>query len=1181
MSARSRLQSNPFSTGGGGPSFETCVQTAFGVLMLTGGVAPCLPPWPIKRIKLQGRYAGFDTDDLIVFAGEPNGEREARLLAQIKHSIKITSRDKTFGEVVQAAWNDFRNPSVFTPGRDAIAIITGPLSAAEINDTRTILEWARHCEDASEFVTKVDKANFSSTQKRAKLKAFRVHLKNANEGAEVSDDDLWRFMKSFHLLGYDLDIKAGVTLSLIHSLMSQCSEDDPHALWSKIVVEIQSANKNAGTLTVETVSVDLCDAFKRRPKQTIPEILLQKEETAVTVGPASTEHPTELAVACLLGSWCESESSNADRLVVEALSGSAYSEWIIKIRDVLLQPATPLKLTDGKWTVTRRREIWDALGPRLFDDHLDRFRKAAVDVLRERDPKFELSPDERYMANLHGKVLTHSRSLRNGLAESLALLGSHPKALTSCSLGKPDSIAVLAVREVLAGADWILWGSLNDLLPLLAEAAPREFLDAVETSLNGSPCPFDTLFAQEGMGIFGGNYLTGLLWALETLAWDAEVLARVVVVLGGLAARDPGGNWGNRPANSLSTILLPWLPQTRAPVPKRKTAVQTLAHEFPDVAWKVVLSLLPTSHQMSSGSRKPAWREMIPDDWPRRITGPEYWQQITIYTELATNMAKSDLVKLADLIDHLDDLPETARAEVLAHLKSGKVTSLPEERRLPLWTKLVALVSKHRKFTDAKWAMSPEEVTKVATVAEQLAPHAPGLRHRRLFTDQNHSLYEEKGNYEEQRERLEQRRQNAVTEVFASGGVQAILDFARAVESPMRVGIAFGTVADKDVDGAIFPELLETQHKALSQFSGGFVWGRFGSQGWRWADEFDISHWTPSQMGQFLAYLPFEPETWKRVTRLFGQDESPYWTKADVSPYGVKSGLELAIDRLVQHGRPYAAIRCLGEMCREKQYLDGKQAVRALLAALDSPETPYAMDADDVREVIKSLQDDPQTNPDDLFQVEWAYLPLFEHDEGSAPKLLEQRLADDPAFFCEAIRIVYRSKNEIPPYAEVSEQQKNLAENTSRLLSNWRTPPGSRKDGTFDGNAMSAWLDEVKRACTESGHLEVAFITLGHVLVHTPPDPDGFWIHRAVAEAVNAPEANDIRDGFTTELYNLRGMHGFTAGREERELADKYRKQAEEVESHGYHRLANSLRDLATGYDREAEREESRDPYDR
>ena len=61
--------------------------------------------------------------------------------------------------------------------------------------------------------------------------------------------------------------------------------------------------------------------------------------------------------------------------------------------------------------------------------------------------------------------------LRKGLAESLTLVGSHPKALTSCSFGKADATAVLAVRKILAQADWVQWASLNDLLPLLGRQA--------------------------------------------------------------------------------------------------------------------------------------------------------------------------------------------------------------------------------------------------------------------------------------------------------------------------------------------------------------------------------------------------------------------------------------------------------------------------------------------------------------------------------------------------------------------------------------------------------------------------------------------------------------------------------------------------------------------------------------
>lgn len=849
------------------------------------------------------------------------------------------------------------------------------------------------------------------------------------------------------------------------------------------------------------------------------------------------------------------------------------------MREIALRPGTPLTQRDGVWRVVARYEGWYALGARLFDEHLDRLRKAAVAVLREQDPRFDLPPEERYAASVHGKVLAHSQSLRRGLAETLALLGSHSRALTSCSFGKAELAAVLSVREILANADWVLWGSLNDLLPLFAEATPGEFLDSVEKALTTNPCPFDTVFAQEGSGIMGANYMTGLLWALETLAWDSEYLTRVVIILGELAARDPGGNWGNRPANSLSTILLPWLPQTCASLEKRRAAVATLLDELPDVAWKLLLSLLPQSHQASSGSRKPAWREIIPDDRSSGVTAREYWEQIALYAQLAIDAATSDLTKLADLVERLDDLPVSAHEQLLAHLGSDSVRLLPEADRLRLWVELVDLVAKHRKFSDAEWAMTPQRVEKIAAAAERLAPAAPALRHQRLFSERDFELYEGEGSYEVQQTILEDRRQRAVEEVFAAGGVQAVIEFAKAVQSPWRVGIAFGIVAGKDADPAVLPDLLGMTQKPLAQFTGGFVWGRFRSSGWQWVDGIDTSQWMPAQTGQFLAYLPFTPETWERSTRLLGVDDSPYWTKTSANPYESDRGLELAVDRLIEHGRPHAAIRCLQVMRYKKQPVDAARAVRALFAALRSSET-HATDAHEIGEILKALQDDPNTNPDDLFRVEWAYLPALDRHQGASPRLLERRLADDPQFFCEVIRLVFRSKKEVPSSEAPTEEAKTIAANAYRLLHGWRTPPGVRKDGSYDGNALTAWLNAVKRECTETGHVEVAMMMVGHVLTYVPADPDGLWIHRSAAAALNAKDADDMRDGFSTELFNARGVHGFTAGQEEHQLAAKYRSQAEAVEAGGFHHLSSTLRHLAASYERDAERDSSRDPFD-
>lgn len=901
----------------------------------------------------------------------------------------------------------------------------------------------------------------------------------------------------------------------------------------------------------------------------------------------------DLAVAVLLGSW--SDNSEADRLVVEKLSGKSYKEWMGKIHEVALRPSTPLTQQDGNWKFLLRFEGWYALGPRLFDEHLDQLKEVSVAVLREIDPQFELPPDKRYMASIYGKVLKHSHLLRKGIAESLALLGGHPRALISCTLGEAETTAGQAIREILADADWVRWASLNDVLPLLAEAAPGVFLKEVENALQSNPCPFDEIFAQEGNGLLGRNYLTGLLWALETLAWDEDYLSRVILCLGELAARDPGGSWANRPFNSLTTILLPWLPQTCAPVATRVAAVKALLDELPDVGWKLLLSLLPQYPSVSLGTRRPAWRPTIPDEWKQEVTAPNYWEQVSAYAELAISEAKKDLLKLTELIDYLGTLPECAREQLLEHLGSETVLALPEDDRLRLWEKLVDLVTKHKKFADAIWAMKPEHVDKVTALAERLAPQAPFFRHQRLFSEHDFGLFEEKGNFEEQMKDLEIRCQKAVEEVAAAGGIKAVIDFVKTVQSPWRVGIAFGAIAGLDADAEVLPGLLESDQNSLAQFAEGFVHGRFRQKGWPWVDNVDTSRWTPGQIGRFFSCLPFASDTWERAERLLGDNQSDYWRQANVNPCEADAGLEHAIDLLIQHGRPYAAIRCLGKLVHEKQRsekqrsekqpfekqpFDKRKAIQALLEALKSPERHNDMDTYRIVEIIKALQNDPNTAPGDLFCVEWAYLPLLDRYPEAVPKVLWRRLADDPQFFCELIRLVYRSVHQESLTEEPTDEGRKIAANAYRLLRGWRLAPGLREDGLYDGDALKAWLEEVKKECAKTGHLGVAMHEVGQVLIHVPADSDGLWIHRSAANVLNAKDAEDMREGFYLGLYNSRGVHWVDpTGQPEKELAAKYRSQATAVEDAGYCRLVTKLRELADTYEREAERAVSREPF--
>jgi hypothetical protein len=1176
MAADGKKLSNPISTGSGGARFEANIQATFVTLMLSGGYAPCLPSWPIIEIKLQGAVAGYATDDLIVLVKNPaNSNDHRRLLGQVKNSIAITTKSKLFAEVIQAAWIDFNNPNVFTRGKDVIALITGPINATDTDGVNGLLEQARHTRDADEFITQVNRANFCSDNVRNKLAAFKAQLKAANKGNDVEEQDLYDFLRHFHLLGYDLAKKGSIVSSLLQSHIAQFNKDIPDKIWYQIVTEVQDFNQYAGTITLDTLSDDLVEHFREPEITHIPKELAKEiVEANRTLQPIATDwnkhaFAQKLAVANLIGSW--NESNKADIEVVTQIIEEDYSNWIKDLRETLHVHDCPLFYKNGLWRFKNRLKSWQELGSRIFDNHLDTFKGVALGVLRINDPSIELPGEERYAAAIHGNVLPHSGSIREGLSVAFALIGSQAAYLTNCTQGKADATAALSVRELFVGSDWIRWGSLNSLLPTLSEACPDEFLLAVENAIAATPSPFDKLFEQEDTGVFGRNYITGLLWALEGIAWEEKYLSRTTVALAEIASHDPGGNWTNRPGNSLTDIFLPWMPHTLASGERRQAALKTICDEQPEVAWKLLESLLPNQHSTTSGTHKPNWRKTIPEGWDKGVTKGEYWEQTRFCAELIVEQAGTDVIKLASLASKYRHLPSPASEAFRDKLISTNCLNLSEQERMPLWSALCKLIAHHRRFPDANWSLEDESLRPIEEIARQLAPTSPTLLNKRLFSESDAYLYEDDENWEEGQEKLFQIRKAAIDDILNEGGIPLVLEFASTVSNAHLVGEVLADMDQAEFDAELLPALLDKADQKLWSLVAAYAWRRRFMGNWRWFDDINKVGWQPKQIALLLCALPFDKNSWDRAAQLLGENEGEYWNITNANTYDAEDDNEYALIKLLEFGRPSAVINGLSRELSKKKVIKPDLACDALLSLVQANEPTQKIDSYKIIKIIKALQENAATDQDKLFHVEWAYVSLLDRHSGGSPITLENKLASDPIFFCELVQIIYRAEGAEPK--ELSEQRRNIATNAYRLLSTWKVVPGSQAGSEFDAGAFTKWLTTMEEIVKASGHYDVAMIQLGDVLVNAPEGPDGIWIHPVIAKAMNSRERSSLRDGYSTGIYNSRGIHAVDPeAKPEKALAEKYRQRADQIENAGYQRLATTLRDIADSYDRDAER---------
>ena len=546
---------------------------------------------------------------------------------------------------------------------------------------------------------------------------------------------------------------------------------------------------------------------------------------------------------------------------------------------------------------------------------------------------------------------------------------------------------------------------------------------------------------------------------------------------------------------------------------------------------------------------------------------------------MIVEQAGFDVVKLATLARNYDHLLPPASEVLRAKLLSENCIKLSEQERLPLWTALRKLIARHRRFPEAKWSLGEDSLLPLEEITNQLAPQSPTLLHRRLFSDYDAYLYEGDGDRQDEQEKLFQIRKDAIRDILGDGGLSQVLEFASTVSNTHRIGEVLADLDQPEFDAELLPALLDKEDQKLWSLIASYAWRRRFMGSWQWFDDIEKTGWEPKQIALLLCALPFEKNAWDRAAQLLGENEYEYWNNTSANTFQTEDDTEYALRKLLEFGRPDAVVEELTKNLYKNKGIKPELACDALLALVQAPERNGRIDSYHITEIIKALQVNAATDQDKLFHVEWAYVSLLDRHSDGSPFTLENRLASDPGFFCELIQLIYRADGE-EPEKEPSQEHRDIATNAYRLLSTWKVVPGARADGAFEPDAFTKWLNTMEEIVKASGHYDVAMIQLGDVLVHAPEGPEGLWIHPVIAEAMNSRERSSLRDGYSTGIYNSRGVHTVDPeAKPERALAEKYRQRADQVENAGYQRLATTLRGVADSYDRDAERIISRNGF--
>jgi hypothetical protein len=891
--------------------------------------------------------------------------------------------------------------------------------------------------------------------------------------------------------------------------------------------------------------------------------------------------------ALLAGRW--HEGSAADLATVCSLLGVAAYDTLLEDLASLMSPGDPLLARFGASVgLVSHLDAWRLTQGDLRKDDLEAFHTAACTVFGDLDPALDLPADERWQAQLRGKTPAYSGDLRRGLATTLALLGASSSAPIRGSTRTAGDWAADAVWRILEAANQDatcrIWASLHDVLPLLAEAAPPVFLEAVRNGLSGDPPLLHGIFSD---GEQPASPHTGLLWALETCAWSPTDFGQAVDLLARLAEIDPGGKLANRPRATLAAIFRPWYPQNSVNVERRLEVLDALRQRHELVAWPLMLAIARgggTFADLTSAPHSRSWK-------PHQIsvTRREYSHFVEEVCKRLLEHLGTEPERWTSLLGELPNLPPQTRTAAQTQLLAlAGDDGLATDIRKQIWEALRSTVARHREFADADWALPPEEVSQLEETARRLEPSAPLDRFAWLFDQTMPEIpnVHHSDGLEAYDAAIEELRLEAARAIAEGADWPQLRAFAANLKQPSLFGWALARTGLTRHDTTIL-ELLGSEDPLRFDFAPTYLSERFRAQGWPWIEiHLGGGRLSPEQSGQLLLATHDFPAAWEVAETLGAEVEGVFWRHFPLFGLGSNFAdhLDVAVQRLLSAGRPGHALHLLirylrnlagpswaGQMAAGLEELLGREATDPEARAVSHYEIVQLFD------YLES-----STLPRDrLAKLEWSYLPALGHEAN--PPTLGSYLASDPSFFVEIVSTVYRPRpqeatgtSEAPPEESVpakpTEQEQARAQNAYRLLSEWRVLPGRREDGTVDREALGGWVTESRRELKRRQRLTVGDVHIGMVLASCPADPDGAWPCEEVRDLLEALQSREVEDGLRMTIHNRRGATSramLDGGDQERTLAATYREQAQRFLDR-WPRTAAIFRALAESYEHQA-----------
>lgn len=910
---------------------------------------------------------------------------------------------------------------------------------------------------------------------------------------------------------------------------------------------------------------------------------LSKLDVILTPTWAVDRHIAKLLIPFLFaGAW--KATNSADQAILELLAeDKAYSDLEGNIASLHQLEDSPVWSVGEFRGLTSKIDVLFSINRDIVENNINKFLEIAQFVLSEDDPSLDLPEDRRWAANLYGKSREISKALRDGICETLVLLAIHGDSLLGERLGINVELRIgRLVTSLLTPLTARVLEAHSSDLPLYAESAPTTFLELIENDLKSDNSQSIALMRPADTSIFGRCPRTGLLWALENLAWSPEHLARIVLILARVAEIKIDDNWANKPNRSLSAIFHNWMPQTAASLEQRIAALDLLIDRFPQVAWNICVEQFNGRLDTGHFSHKPRWRT-DGYGYGEPITRGEASKFVRHALDRAIAWKQHDRATIGDLIGNVNRLLEEDQEAIWNLIEEwSKKASEIDKSWLRERIRVGTLTRRGLKRT-ARHGDSEKVIKRARLIYEMLLPSDVVLKHEWLFRntwvdESADELEEEEMDFRKRDERILDLRERALKEILREKGMPGILALAEMGEASDVIGWFLSRILKKSEE---FLEairfILDRGPLTDSASRKSIIFGALASMQQEQAVEILPSLIKNLKAEEFIPVLtlcPFNSMTWNLVNLMGKEIEDGYWANVHFNlPRNSTEELQYAVDKFIGVGRPRAAFQ-LARLYLEN--LQPKQLFRLMMAIMSKDAEPpgtYRLEAYSIRKAFDRLNESGEISMEEMAVLEFMYIDLFDRNDYKIPNL-EKHIEKNPDLYVQAVALAYKRDDNGEDPAEFqsvdSEQRQNRARAAFLLLEKLRRIPGYNRVGELDSKDIEKWIDQVRAGCKSLARERACELSLGKLFANAPLDDDGAWPCKPVRDVLEKIITEPLASSLTAALYNVRGAHWRgEGGQEERNLAEKYKNWARTLQF-THPQLSKILMQMVATYEREA-----------